>query len=214
MKRKVIECDTPKMNVKNRKTIIVISYVVIFLTGCILNDITTGMDSSRPKLWPVANYDEAMICPDISGVYKNIAEYLRKSDRGEQEDNLWYRLTGIKGKDYHDKKIKIHPIIENQIVVDILVGETVIRSKTLAQKAGDFDCDGGRIWLRKRIYSAIEGTGGYRNEAKFGIERANDGSLIGEDHLTGTGALLWVIPVLGTQSTWFRWMPDAKYPTR
>ena len=71
--------------------------------------------------------------------------------------------------------------------------------------AGDFSCVDGALVLKPIIEGAAEGVGGYRSERRLGLRRAANGDLIGEDRLFSIGAVMWLVPIAGSQTFWYRW---------
>lgn len=165
----------------------------VFASGCAA---LTGISSDYPRGWPHLAR-QASGCPDLTGRYINDAQYSYLPTPAA--NGLLERLDGKRGRAISLRSLPQQLVIE----AEPASGEPYRR--TLSMAAGDFSCVDGALVLKPIIESAAEGVGGYRSERRLGLRRAANGDLIGEDRLFSIGAVVWLVPIAGSQTFWYRW---------
>jgi hypothetical protein len=93
-----------------------------------------------------------------------------------------------------------------QELVVTSVNEDGSETRTVLSTAnGKITCSDGAVILQPAVTIGADGTGGYRASKRLALRKAVNGDLIGEDRLFSVGALLWLVPVAGSQTFWYRW---------
>lgn len=168
--------------------------ILLLLSGC---QALTGIDSSYPNYYGKLPTLGTTECPNISGTFTN--EGNASHSYSPLDGLLSYYLAGPKPKpskvNIISKPDQISISFDGKYVKDLKIGN-------------DYTCQEGAIWLKPIISGGAEGLGGYRAEKVLGLRKALNGNLIGEDRLSSVGALLWVVPIIGSQTFWYRWWPD------
>jgi len=171
------------------------------LSGCI-GKALTGIDSAYPKEWePRTVIASASICADLTGNYQNWGDFsylVKDSDT----NSLSKRLTRVA---WQAESVRLSLPDSDTIVVEILEGQEIKHSATLRKSNGDFGCDSRGTVIDDRGYSGADGGGFYKSHVRLYLRASRDGALIGEERNTSGGALLWVVPVGGVRTMWFRW---------
>jgi len=172
------------------------------LSGCIGSKALTGIDNAYPKGWePCAEIASSGICADLSGNYQDRGDYsdlIKDSD----SNSLSKRLTRF---DWQAESVRLSVPDSDSILVEILEGKSVKHSATLRRSRGDFDCEPRGTKIHARTYSGSDFGGYSKSHVRLYLRTSVDGSLIGEERNTGGGVLLWLVPVGGVQTIWFRW---------
>jgi hypothetical protein len=179
------------------------------LAGC-GSKLITGYDSSYPQQWPTRlPVVEQRHCADIAGTYSNLGRYIHKYGTDNQSsptELLAFRLTKQVA---WVGEVRLSLVDSDSLVVELLDNTKVVTKITLLKSLKQFDCDHGVLVLPPDRWSNGDGTGGYRASMRLSLQKAVDGSLIGEDRLFSIGAVLWLVPIAGSQTYWWRWSPDA-----
>lgn len=174
--------------------------VVAFIAGCSL-----GIDSSYPDEWE----DRSRVsneCPNIDGRYSNVGFYSNDAAYHsyaipEYATHLTYRLGGSPSQSYivdlshHDGVLTLNAMLNGEVK----------NTLELVESRGDFDCRSGVLWIRPKIDAGADGVGGFRNTNSLGLQMSEDGNLIGQDRTSGAAALMWAIPLLISQTHWYKW---------
>jgi hypothetical protein len=170
---------------------------ILSLAGC---STLTGIDSSYPKGWPVLSRDGSA-CPELSGSYKNFADYSYLP--AEDANSLAFRLFQTRDRLF-SAELASAP------------GELRVRAwNDKSDRSGafrlenGFACADGALWLPPVVENGADGTGGYRAERRLGLRRGANGNLVGEDRLFAIGAILWLVPIVGSQKFWYQWDRQA-----
>ncbi len=170
--------------------------ICLIQTGC---SALTGISGDYPKSWPLFPPTSSKDCPNLSGKYQNLATY---SFLPAYEANSLSRRLGLATDDV--KSITLTHSL-NTLTIETLDNKNGVDKLVLSQSANDFTCSDGAITLPPVVVKAGDGTGGYRSTRRLFLWRAADGSLVGEDKLFSVGALLWLVPIVGGQTFWYRW---------
>jgi hypothetical protein len=176
--------------------------VVLLITGC-LGKAVTGFDSDYPRTWPNLALTNGMDCPDISGTFKEIGAYTYKYFEHQPLESLTYRLVGSPATT--TAIVEISRWDEDALLVEVRNGSVAGKSHKLSRSRGDFSCDAQGVSLNPKVIQGAEGVGGARVTLKLGLKKAIDGSLVGEERMSSVGLVMWVIPITGDQTYWFRW---------
>lgn len=171
---------------------IVFLLVAIAAAGC---DTLTGISSEFPSGSPEVTRASPG-CPNLDGEYENVAHYsyLVDTDANKLAERLaWGRAATVIIRSEGDQL---------NLVFQGSQGERFFRKLSAP---ADFECLDGGLVLRPMKASGADGTGGYRSERRLMLRRAVNGDLIGEERLVSVGALLWVLPIVGSQTYWYRW---------
>ena len=169
------------------------------LIGC---STLTGIDNKKPSDWALAT-QPLDICEEINGEYRNqgSATY---SPKGGSEF-LAYRF----GFDFQSIKsieaIRINCIDSKTIKLHAISGNEVVLTRTISRENRDWNIEKGKIVFPTKDESTSDGFGGSMASSSFQLSIGSDGSLIGEETRGNIGLALWLIPVGGSQSFWFRW---------
>jgi hypothetical protein len=175
---------------------------IMLITGC--GSVLTGISSNYPKGWPTIQISQG--CPDLTGSYQTIGEYSYQQRR--HSNNLLARIGG--------SLFNLDLITLESLTLESSPGflrVTVINSsgdkieKTLSESSGDFSCEEGALIFSPVIQKIGDGTGGYRASQRLSLKKVNDGSIVGEDRLFNIGAVMWLVPIAGFQTFWYRWHP-------
>jgi hypothetical protein len=89
--------------------------------------------------------------------------------------------------------------------VEVWIDDELLQTKYFSQKSDEIRCANGAVWFPPVIETGADGTGGYRAKQTLGLRLANNGNLIGEAKATSVGAVIWVIPIAGSQTIWYQW---------
>jgi len=103
------------------------------------------------------------------------------------------------------KTVKIKCIDNAVIELHAIRTNATVLTRKLLRENGDWDIEKGKIIFPTVNESTVDGFGGYQASSTFRLSIGSDGSLIGEDNRGSLGLALWLIPVGGTQTFWFRW---------
>jgi hypothetical protein len=170
--------------------------LLLCLSGC-GSKLVTGIDSSYPGSYGELPALPENQCPDISGSWSN--EGLASYRLSPAHERLLYQLTRAESQPA-DVTIAATP---EQVSVSYFGSiRATFRVNT------DFICKEGAVWLKPRVRTAADGTGGYRAENAIGLRKTTKGDLVGEERLASVGAILWVVPVAGSQTYWYLWSPS------
>lgn len=172
----------------------------MFLTGCAP---LSGLSDSYPTKWPTVQNSRG--CPDLTGSYMPIGLYSNLPEI--DSNNLPSRMrlgSSTSGPIILESSLgALKAIVTN-------VDGTKRFEVTMHEASNDFSCADGALVLRPIVQRGAGGTGGYRSERTLFLRRANDGSLIGEDRLFSVGAALWIVPIVGSQTYWYRWPLETR----
>jgi hypothetical protein len=141
-------------------------------------------------------------CPDLSGSWANKGTV--SFSQGSWSGLLSYQLT----KGFATPAVVGISARQNQLVVEFDPGNPSGKIAATLRPGEDFKCEQGALWLQPKIRSDAGGLGGYRATTVLGFRRTTNGNLIGEERLSSVGAALWVIPVVGSQTFWYRWFAE------
>lgn len=72
----------------------------------------------------------------------------------------------------------------------------------------EFVCGEGVLWFDSGVDAQADELGGYKSWFRIGLQRAIDGSVVGQVHSSSVALALWVIPMGRKQIIWYRW-PDV-----
>lgn len=95
---------------------------------------------------------------------------------------------------------------EGSVKIEVQFDDEQSETRIFSQKADEIRCKDGAVWFPPAIETGADGTGGYRAKHSFGLRIADDGNLIGEARVTSVGAIVWIIPVAGSQTIWYQWL--------
>jgi hypothetical protein len=164
----------------------------VILSGCAA---LTGISSDYPQGWPKLDL-QAAECPNLTGRYLDEATYSYLPS--PSANRLLYRLSGERVREVSLRSLPRQLLIEGE------TADGKVYRSTLSED-GDFACVDGSIALKPIVQSAAEGVGGYRSERRLLLRRSANGDLIGEDRLFSIGAVMWLVPIAGSQKFWYRW---------
>lgn len=169
------------------------------LTACMSSDFP------RPDDWaPLPAPDVQQPCPTLDGYYSNVGE---ASDR-YAADYSRVLSVGLLHVTPHTKQARVllrQPSADQLDVVVLEADGQEFHRATLLASRGDLTCEAGVLWLRGITTVQKDGTGIGRNTKRLGLRLAADGSLSGQESSFGVGAIGWVVPIVGSQTIWFRW---------
>src|SRR5437764_4251322 len=153
--------------------------------------------SAYPVPWPALVSSGDGHCPDLTGRY---------TDRGETFDSPhWISLSGLL-LSVRAAQVEISLSDSGELRIHGWTDHGSAGTKSLARSAGDFDCDGLRVTLRREAeWVNREGVVG-RQSRVLQLSKAVDGSLVIRDEGSGFG-FLFFIPIVGTQTLWHRFRP-------
>jgi hypothetical protein len=138
------------------------------------------------------------ICNDISGEYVNLGEWHSWNTKSE----LLEIFIG-EGKWPGTDTIRIEQPSKGIIHIQALKGSDICVERTLLMSRGEFECSSEGIKFSHGDGSVSE-AGGATGTLTYHLRKAADGSLIAKYDMVAIGALLYVIPVGGTESSWMR----------
>jgi len=180
--------------------------LLVITTICLLGCSTlTGIDNKKPSDWTLVT-QPSDLCEQLSGEYRNYGSSTYSPKGGSPF--LAYRF-GMNVKYVQDlesiKTVKIKCIDNAVIELHAIRTNATVLTRKLLRENGDWDIEKGKIIFPTVNESTVDGFGGYQASSTFRLSIGSDGSLIGEDNRGSLGLALWLIPVGGTQTFWFRW---------
>ena len=172
----------------------------------------SGIDNDFPKNWsPVKT--SGGLCADISGYYENKGAASYVPSGGAQY--LHYRFD-LEPKfpllDTEHDVIRLQCIDDKSVLVTQIRSGVPIATRDLVLSVEGYRLASNSLTFPERRESGADGTGGYTVGIDFDLLVSDDGSLIGRQHQVGVGAVLWLVPMAGAQTFWFKWS-RAENPT-
>ncbi len=177
----------------------------LLLTAFVAVGAACSNNPGYPSDWP-ARVETGGECPDISGSYFSDpvgwAKDYEGGDPGYTYSLLYSLLTlGSAGPGCIDIR---QP--DSESLIANLSPASSARSTVTLERGKDFRCRDGKLWIKgpsefdvHELYGVFVGT------ERFGLAKADDGSLIGEGFAAGRGTVILVVPYSATVTEYFRW---------
>jgi hypothetical protein len=187
--------------------------VLLLLTGCILNNWTTGYPAGYPKEWPPLTAQRGN-CPDITGTFRDLG-FLGYEDPKYPDAYASAVITGYtlawrffqEPTMSKERKVQISHPDTDSFIVEVLEQDKLVSSGTFSISSGDVACEEGWVRLKPKVEGGLADVGVYRNKTYIGLAKAVDGSLVSKEDTSGFGAVMFIIPLVSSQTVWYRWRP-------
>lgn len=166
------------------------------LVGCSSLTGGSGNNSAAP-----------LACPDLSGVYSNSASY---ADQGGDSSRFlsWHLRVPLPLNDPFADRIRIHPWKDGKLLVEAFSSGKLTAQRELDQAEGHVSCEGGAMLFPPEVSTQTDALGGARTtKVRLVRKDDSDGAITSQERTTAAALALWVIPLGGRQSYWFRWLP-------
>jgi len=158
-----------------------------------------------PRDWPALPENSLQAgCPRLDGLYANRGE---KTVRPvyDIDSELSQQLLRVSPKT-RGARVQLRQATPDVLEVVVLEADgQEFRRETLLSNRGDFECKAGTLWLREVTTVMKDGTGIGRNTTRFGLSVAADGTLAGQQKMFAAGAVAWLVPIVQTMDSWYRW---------
>lgn len=156
-----------------------------------------------------ANAGGPQACPDLSGVFSNVASYADLGDGGSRFLS-WHLRVPLPLNDPFADRIRIHPWKDGKLLVEAFSSGKLIAQRELDQAEGHVSCEAGAMLFPAEVSTQSDVLGGART-TKVRLVRKDDtdGAITSQERTTATALAMWVIPFGGRQSYWFRWLPRS-----
>ncbi|OOG41831.1 hypothetical protein B0B52_10950 [Polaromonas sp. A23] len=172
------------------------------LGGC---STLSGIDSNYPKGWPLVESADTN-CPNLSGDYQNRGSYSYSPLGGSHY--LAYRfgmhVNTVRELDAIDT-IRIHPVEDDAVLVEARSSGVVVMSRRLSFKTKELSCSSGAMVFAPATAKTLDGFGTAVKKSTVWFKKGVDGSIIGEENSSTAAAALYVVPIVGSQTFWYRW---------
>lgn len=141
----------------------------------------------------------------LRGTYANSARSDADLDSYTTMDSLWYFLTRQSAECSRDALVRIEPVSESAISVQLLTqAGTLVEEHALHLKT-DFTWRNGAIVLKPHNDVVFHPLGTIASTETCRIRSAEDGGLVGETSGVGAGLSLHIIPALAAGNVWYFW---------
>lgn len=142
---------------------------------------------------------ESGSCPDLTGQYSDFGLSSYRTDT--YDNSLAYRTIESRAQ----PQTVFLESRAGEIKIELWRDEKLLASKHFRVDTGEVQCRDGALWLPPVVETGGDGTGGYRAKRTLGLRLADNGNLVGEARVTSVGAIVWIIPIAGSQTIWFQW---------
>jgi hypothetical protein len=184
---------------------VVVLFSLLLITSCFW-----WSHPSYPPEWPNLSQDTYEGCPKITGTYSDLPYERFPKNLGD--DNLSVYLLKYRHGDIRPSAKMRVMIVQSQggaLEIAVWEDETLIGRKTYSEQANDYHCEGTEL-----VFSHLSGFGDVGlgvSSSAFALSKASDGSLVSRHYEGGLGLIYMILPVIGSETQWYRYMP---WPSR
>jgi hypothetical protein len=146
------------------------------------------------------------ICTQLNGEYLNKGEFSYSPKGGSEylAYRFGFNLDSLKNLD-SIHSLKVSCANGNALLIGLDYDRSSSSIKTVTSSSDGWHFESGTLILPIIKNAVGDGFGGYSARERFQIFVGSDGSLIGKQTTSSVGLALWIIPVGGSQTFWFRW---------
>jgi hypothetical protein len=167
-------------------------FMAICLTGCAVTE------QQYPQAWEPLPVSKAQDCARFAGTY---------ADRGEAtgdlaEPSLTYGLFGHHSAWKEARRVDFMFPTQEVLYVTAWDEAKPLFTRILTAKAGEFQCQDGRLVVRSRRWVAADVVAG-REDVTIEFSQTPSG-LVAYVKESTYGAIFAVVPIAGTASHWYR----------
>ena len=167
-----------------------------------------------PIDWPPLKTAYKNICPDISGVYKDLGISDAKG-KCQVRDGYTYGYCYSLSAELLSTHIDTSETTRAEIIQDgdsrleVIVsdGQKEIHRQSLLLERGDYECREDGVWVTHPKRAFADGTGYASDRIRVGFLKSEDGALVMQEKGSSFGLGLYIIPVIGSWTQWYRWEP-------
>ena len=155
-----------------------------------------------PAAWAPVSEAPGKTCPDLAGVYAN-------ESADPPGEYLFSLLRGQSGTRHERAASAINVVsqpAEGSLQVDVHLPGTPAPqySASFSREKGDFDCDAGWLAFKRGVDASGQAEWTGVSRVAVSLARSSDGFLVARKNVVGAGTVAVLIPVAGTQTTWYR----------
>lgn len=180
-----------------------IGVLAVLAAGC---SALSGIDNRYPAEWPVVSTESG--CPDITGDFANRGNYSYSPLGGSHFLAFQLDIPLTNHQFSVVEHVRIQWIKDGEFLVEALSSSNSIAQKQLSLAAGDFSCDTGALVFPSKSETNADGFGVAAENRVLLLRRASDGSIIGEERSSVAALAMYVVPMGGVQTFWYRWLPQ------
>jgi len=167
----------------------------------------TGIDGTYPASWPALDKRDSG-CPNLTGQFSNRGNYTYAPLGGSSFLSFQLGIPLTERQFSAVDAVRVSPMENGVLMVEAMSSGAAVATRRLSLANGDYSCNGGAFVFSAKSETQADGFGVARKSSTLSLMRGNDGSIIGEERSSTLAAAMYVIPMGGVQTFWYRWHPN------